>query len=39
VKGKKYVYLVLGGKGDLDLKALSSFGPVKELSLEQIFGY
>jgi zinc protease len=39
VKGKKYVYLVLGGKGDLDLKALSALGPAKELSLEEIFGY
>lgn len=39
VKGKKYVYLVLGGKDDLDLKALSKLGPVKELTLEQIFGY
>jgi predicted Zn-dependent peptidase len=39
VKGKKYVYLVLGGKGDLDMKALAKLGPVKELSLEQIFGY
>jgi len=39
VKGKKYVYLVMGGKGDLDLKALAKLGPVKELSLEQIFGY
>jgi predicted Zn-dependent peptidase len=39
VKGKKYVYLVLGGKDDLDMKALSTLGPVKELTLEQIFGY
>ena len=39
VKGKKYVYLVLGGKGDLDLKTLAKLGPVKELTLEQIFGY
>jgi predicted Zn-dependent peptidase len=39
VKGKKYVYLVLGGKDDLDLKSLSKLGPVKELTLEQIFGY
>jgi zinc protease len=39
VKGKKYVYLVLGGKGDLDMKALAKLGPVKELTLQQIFGY
>jgi predicted Zn-dependent peptidase len=39
VKGKKYVYLVLGGKGDIDMKALNKLGPVRELSLEQIFGH
>jgi predicted Zn-dependent peptidase len=39
VKGKKYVYLVMGGKGDLDLKSLSKLGPVKELSLKDLFGY
>lgn len=39
VKGKKYVYLVLGGKGDLDMKSLNKLGPVKELTLEQLFGY
>ena len=39
VKGKKYVYLVLGGKDDLDLNALAKLGPVKELSLKDIFGY
>jgi predicted Zn-dependent peptidase len=39
VKGKKYVYLVLGGKGDLDMQSLAKLGPVKELTLEQLFGY
>ena len=39
VKGKKYVYLVLGGKGDLDMKSLAKLGPVKELTLEELFGY
>ncbi|MCW3126184.1 MAG: protease3 [Bacteroidetes bacterium] len=39
IKGKKYVYLVLGGKEDLDMKSLAKLGPVKELTLEQLFGY
>jgi zinc protease len=39
VKGKKYVYLVLGGKDDIDKKALAKLGPVKELTLAQLFGY
>ena len=39
VKGKKYVYLVMGGKDDLDMKSLAKLGPVKELTLEQLFGY
>ena len=39
VKGKKYMYLVLGSKSDLDLKALAKLGPVKELSLQELFGY
>ena len=39
VKGKKYVYLVMGGKGDLDMKSLAKLGPVHELSLKELFGY
>ncbi len=39
VKGKKYVYLVLGGKGDLDMAAMKRLGPVKELTLQELYGY
>jgi zinc protease len=39
VKGKKYVYLVLGSKTDLDFKSLNALGPVQELTLAQLFGY
>ena len=39
VKGKKYMYLVLGSKEDIDMKALNQLGPVKELSLTELFGY
>lgn len=39
VKGKKYTYLVIGKKEDLDMKALQSLGAVQELSLQELFGY
>ncbi|MBL0309974.1 MAG: insulinase family protein [Bacteroidetes bacterium] len=39
VKGKKYTYLVIGKKEDLDMNVLKGIGPVQELSLEQLFGY
>lgn len=39
VKGKKYTYLVIGKKEDLNLDALKEIGPVQELTLEQLFGY
>jgi len=39
VKDKTYTYLVIGKKDEMDMTALDSLGPVKELSLEEIFGY
>ncbi len=39
VKGKSYVYAVVGSKSDIDFKALQKLGEVKELSLEELFGY
>jgi zinc protease len=39
IKGKKYNYLVVGKKSDMDLKALKPLGEYEELSLEKIFGY
>lgn len=39
IKGKKYNYLVLGKKGNVDLKMLEKIGPVEELPLEKIFNY
>ena len=32
-------YVILGNKEQIDMKALEKFGKVKELSLEDIFGY
>lgn len=39
IKDRRYIYGLLGDKADLDKSFLRSLGPVKELSLEDIFGY
>lgn len=39
IKGKKYAYCVIGKKSDMDMEALQKLGAVKELTLEEIFGY
>jgi zinc protease len=39
VKGKKYTYLVIGKKEDLNLDVLKEIGPAQELSLKEVFGY
>lgn len=39
VKGKKYTYVVIGKKEDLNLDALKEIGPVKVLELQDVFGY
>jgi len=39
VKGKKYTYLIIGKKENIDVKALSQFGEVKELTLKDVFNY
>ena len=39
VKGKKFTYLVIGKKDDLNMDALKELGPVEELKSNQIFGY
>jgi predicted Zn-dependent peptidase len=39
VKGRKYAILVLGSKESIPMGYLETLGPVKELSLEEIFGY
>ncbi|MDA3928813.1 MAG: insulinase family protein [Prolixibacteraceae bacterium] len=39
IKGQDFTFLVLGNIDNLDKKALKSLGEVKELSLEEIFGY
>lgn len=39
LKGQKKFYMVLGREADMDFNALSKFGKVKKLTLEDIFGY
>ncbi|MFN8286844.1 MAG: insulinase family protein [Chitinophagales bacterium] len=39
VKGKKYAYLVMGKKEDLNMDALRSLGTIEEVPLETLFGY
>ncbi len=39
VKGRTYTYAILGDIKDLDTKYLKTLGPVKVVSLEDIFGY
>ncbi len=39
VKGRHYIYGILGDENDIDMTYLSSLGPVKRLTLEEIFGY
>ncbi len=39
IKDRPYTYYILGDKKDIDFNAMKKFGTVKELSLEEIFGY
>ena len=37
--GKPYRYIILGDENELDMEAISKFGPIRRLTLEEIFGY
>ena len=39
IKGRTYHYAILGDTKDLDMEFLKTLGPVKQVSLEEIFGY
>ena len=39
IKGRPYVYAILGDPSDLDLTFLKTLGPVQQVTLEEIFGY
>ena len=36
---KPYRYIILGDENDLDMKALQQYGPVRRLTITDIFGY
>ena len=37
--GKPYRYIILGDENELDMEALGKIGPIRRLTLEEIFGY
>jgi len=39
VKGRRYVYGILGDIQDLDVDYLKTLGPVRRISQEELFGY
>ncbi len=39
IEGSEFTYLISGKKTDLDMKAIQKKGKIKELTLEEIFGY
>lgn len=39
VAGRDYTYAILGDSSDMDMTFLRSLGPVKAVSLEEVFGY
>ncbi|MDP4219950.1 MAG: insulinase family protein [Bacteroidota bacterium] len=39
IKDQHYTILALGSRDKIDMKKLAQYGPVKELSLEEVFGY
>ena len=39
IKKRAFTFLVLGDKKKVDLNYLRAFGEVKEMSLEELFGY
>ncbi len=39
IQGQPKTYLILGKESEMDFEALSRFGKVKKLTLDQIFGY
>jgi len=39
IANRKYTFCVIGKKSDIDFNVLAELGEVKELSLEEVFGY
>ena len=39
IKGRTYTYAILGDPADLDLGFLRTLGPLRQVTLEEVFGY
>jgi hypothetical protein len=39
IKGKTYTYCIMGSKEKINLQDLKKYGEVKEVTLEELFGY
>jgi zinc protease len=39
IKDRNYAYCVIGKKSEVDMEALAKLGTIKELTLEELFGY
>jgi len=39
IKGKKYAFMLIGNRENIDFELLKQFGEIKELTLEEIFNY
>ncbi|WP_258103344.1 pitrilysin family protein [Marinoscillum sp. MHG1-6] len=39
IKGKTFTTALIGSRDNIDFKSLEAYGPVKELSLNELFGY
>jgi predicted Zn-dependent peptidase len=39
IKGRNFTYCIIGKRDEVDFEALKKLGQVKELSLEEVFGY
>ena len=39
IKGRTYIYGILGDANDLDMNYLKSLGTVQQISLDELFGY
>ncbi len=39
IRGRKYTYLIIGRKAQIDFEALERLGPVRELTKKEVFGY
>ena len=39
VKGRTYRYMILGDEKELDMQRLQQLGPIRRVSLQDIFGY